>query len=286
MEKVSEVQNRLGEIKAIFAKAESEKERNFLDMNREKENFLKIESKIDSCEAELKESIESESRQTQLFATFEKRKNEVAENQKKEKIDFIQNCSAEKEALKTRTESAKIELSEIETSIAQIQAEISQSAQSKTKNEYQMKILTDDLASNQKTVSENQKILDEIEPKLLILTEHVESRKTRLEQEESNRLEDEKYLAVLEEQILDAKTLAENFRAEISSKKSELSEFSDNVGTAEENVRSKNIEIEEISAELEHIQKLIDESKLRSEKFRGTIEAKNSHTEFTTKCQG
>ena len=254
-------------------------------MNREKEILLKTEGKIKSCEEELKNSLESESRQTQLFATFEKRKIEVAESQKQKKLQLLQNFSNEKESIKAKMDSSKSEISNSEKSLAEITSEINQLVQFKKKNEYHFDVLTQELTSNQTMVGDKRKILDEVESKVLILSEHVTNRKNRFEEENSNRLEDEKFLQSASEKISSTKNLVENFRSKIAARKLEVEKLTGNVENASDHVKSRNVEIHEISTELDHIQKTINESSLRSEKFRGSIDAKISHTDFTIKCQ-
>ena len=254
-------------------------------MNREKEILLKTEAKIKSCEEELKNSLESESRQTQLFATFEKRKIEVAQSQKQEKQQLLQNFSDEKELIKAKMDSSKSEISNSEKSLAEITSEINQLVQFKKKNEYHFDVLTQELTSNQTMVGDKRKILDEVESKVLILSEHVTNRKNRFEEENSNRLEDEKFLQSASEKISSTKNLVENFRSKIAARKLDVEKLTRNVENASDHVKSRNVEIHEISTELDHIQKTINESSLRSEKFRGSIDAKISHTDFTIKCQ-
>ena len=247
--------------------------------------MLKTEAKIKSCEEELKNSLESESRQAQLFATFKKRKIEVAESQKQEKLQLLQNFSNEKESIKAKIDSSKSEISNSDKSLAEITSEINQLVQFKKKNEYHFDVLTQELTSNQTMVGDKRKILDEVESKVLILSEHVTNRKNRFEEENSNRLEDEKFLQSAFEKISSTKNLVENFRSKIAARKLEVEKLTGNVENASDHVKSRNVEIHEISTELDHIQKTINESSLRSEKFRGSIDAKISHTDFTIKCQ-
>ena len=88
-EKGLDIQNKLVTVKALAESTEAEKNHTTTQLQREKHRSSCLSRKLEKLREDLKASLESETRQTVLLTTFEKRKDEVEQSHRTVKASLI-----------------------------------------------------------------------------------------------------------------------------------------------------------------------------------------------------
>ena len=161
LEKCSEVQIQLTAATGFLEKAEFDKNQLVAKVARAKNESAALGKKIEQMRDELRNSVESETRQTTLLATFEKRKVEVEETHRANKREFVENSKKSDEDHVETVKSLKERLERFEEEKKEVERELHRAETERNKETFKRDIVAKDAQLTQKTFDEKRAIMDE-----------------------------------------------------------------------------------------------------------------------------
>ena len=279
-EKGLDIQNKLVTVKALAESTEAEKNHTTTLLQCEKHRSSCLSRKLEKLREDLKASLESETRQTVLLTTFEKRKDEVEQSHRTVKASLI--SKGKENDIKYRTILKDLNES-IKSSANLIKLNNNENHEiQKYKNKYlfQLDILRKEVESVQSTFDGKRAILDEIESKLHVLDRHVASRKDRFSRETNLLKQDQAELDSSSAQIAKSKEQIDLLTNAIADKSAILQTVKNEVNMTSVDVSSHEATLDEVEKEIGVVKREIFKSEVRMEKLTGSISARKSHSEF------